>query len=129
MLSLAICALLHKYNQSDIFRTFLFSFQGTWEFVECPKEFVNGSTTIRFKEGSTKDWFGIQPVNFHYSITSVKVNGQELTGRTGFQDFWFIGQNASLPAHVEVQSWGGHTASGTINNIYAGAYVDLNGYL
>jgi len=112
-----------------------YSFQGTWEFVECPNEFVNatedGSPMIRFKEGSSKHWFGIQPINFHYSITSVKVNGQELTGRTGFQDFWFIGQNASLPAHVEVQSWGGHTASGTVKDIGdgAGAYAFLNGYL
>lgn len=48
-------------------------YEGTWDFVECPKSFVQGLTRMRFKSGSSRWWYAIQPFNFRYKIEKVEL--------------------------------------------------------
>ena len=48
-------------------------YEGSWEFVECPQNFLAGDTKLYIKGGSSMWWFAIQPVNFKHAIFNMQI--------------------------------------------------------
>jgi len=91
-------------------------YDGTWEFVECPSSFVKGNTKLRFKEGSTKYWFALQPYNHRLKITAVKVNGKNLA-LGAIDGFWWQGKGGlTFPATITIKNSKGQSSSVTIKS-------------
>ena len=73
-------------------------FDASWEFVECPPAFrPNSKTQLRWKEGSSQWWLGLQPTNMRHGITSITATRSDGTdfslpvggNAVGFS-FWLV---------------------------------------
>ena len=42
---------------------------GGYTWVDCPAEFKSGPVRVRFKEGTTKLWYQLQPENHRKLVT------------------------------------------------------------
>ena len=94
-------------------------YDGTWEFVECPETYVTGPLKLRFKEGSSKWWYALQPVNHRTKITNMEISfggeSKELVFGN-FEGFWWNGtEEISFPATITITNSEGNTASVTMN--------------
>ena len=98
-------------------------YAGTWEFIECPANFVKGPMKLRMKGGTTKWWYAFQPENHKNKVTGMDItfNGvtQEMLFGGGTDGFWWKGVDGSViefPATVEIKNEAGVCATLTLNN-------------
>ena len=90
-------------------------YEGTWEFVECPSNFVTGNAGVRVKPGSSKWWHALQPVNFRHKITKMELNGEEVPFGV-IDGFWWVKESeTSFPATLVITNSAGDSASITLN--------------
>ena len=79
---------------SDIMGNTVGRYYGEWEFVSC--EGVEGvwddSTSIWVKEGASAYWSVIQIRNPKDAVTSISIDGSELSLFTGAENFWEVPQ-------------------------------------
>ncbi|MCQ2122601.1 MAG: RlpA-like double-psi beta-barrel domain-containing protein [Fibrobacter sp.] len=96
---------------SDIMGNTVGRYYGEWEFVSC--EGVEGvwddSTSIWVKEGASAYWSVIQIRNPKDAVTSISIDGSELSLFTGAENFWEVPQeilqsNSDVKIQVEYRS-------------------------
>jgi len=120
-------------------------FDASWEFVECPSAFrPKPKTQLRWKEGSSQWWLGLQPTNMRFGINSIiatRSDGTEFSlpvggNAVGFS-FWFLAANQffatdKYPITITVTNREGITASARVfstSEIVANTYLDLDALL
>ena len=52
------------------------SASGSWEFVDCPRDFASGPITAMIKMGANEFWWPFQPDNVGSEVTSVEITIQ-----------------------------------------------------
>ncbi|CAG5105612.1 Oidioi.mRNA.OKI2018_I69.chr1.g2287.t1.cds [Oikopleura dioica] len=101
-------------------------YDGSWEFVECPSEFLSSPVSqLYIKEGSSQWWNAFQPTNTRFGVNFMSINGRELSLSNGVGDnFYFDGaRNTEGDEATLVIS----TASDIDNNV--GSFLDFDALL
>ena len=110
-------------SKTDDFNFFLSKYDGSWEFVECPSEFLLDGVSVSqlyMKAGSSQWWSAVQPTNTRFGISFMSVNGVEVPIHTGVGDnFYFdIGMrtNAEFPLTILARNTEGDEATLVISS-------------
>ncbi|CBY18773.1 unnamed protein product [Oikopleura dioica] len=114
-------------------------YDGSWEFVECPSEFLSDSVAVSqlyLKTGSGQYWSAAQPTNTRFGINFMSVNGIEIPLHNSVGDnFYFnIGPrtDAEFPLTLLARNTEGEVATLVISSpgdIVAESYLNFDSLL
>ncbi|KAF0686376.1 Aste57867_21820 [Aphanomyces stellatus] len=85
----------------------------SWSFVDCP---VNGGIQVCAKDGSSKFWLYVQPMNTVSGVRSMKINGGSADPFPS--NYYFMATSLGVElgqTHVEMTSWAGETIKTTVS--------------
>lgn len=114
-------------------------YDGSWEFVECPSEFLSDSVAVSqlyLKTGSGQYWSAAQPTNTRFGVNFMSVNGIEIPLHNSVGDnFYFnIGPrtDAEFPLTLLARNTEGEVATLVISSpgdIVAESYLNFDSLL
>ncbi|KAF0686375.1 Aste57867_21819 [Aphanomyces stellatus] len=95
----------------------------SWSFVDCP---VDGGIQVCAKDGSSKYWLFVQPMNTVSGVRSMKINGG--TADPFPSNYYFMSTKLGVvelgDTDVEMTSWAGETIKTTVA-LQAGACTQI----
>ena len=111
-------------------------YDGSWEFVECPSEFLHSSVSqLYIKAGSSIWWNAFQPTNTRFGIDFVSINGMELSLSNGVGDNYYFDGGAlsgEFPLTILARNTEGDEATlviETADKIVGDSYLDFDALL
>ncbi|KAG9416820.1 hypothetical protein AC1031_001210 [Aphanomyces cochlioides] len=94
-----------------------------WQFVDCD---VSGGIQVCAKEGSSKFWLYVQPMNTVTGVKSMSINGGDAP--PFLPAFYFMSQTLGVElssTQIEMTSWSGEVISTTVS-LQAGACTQIS---
>jgi len=127
------------FSNINDFNLFLSKYDGSWEFVECPSEFLSDaiiSSQLYLKTGSSQYWSAVQPTNTRFGVNFISVNGVEIPRHDGVGDNFYFNMgprtNGEFPLRILARNTEGEEATLNIfspGDIVGESYLYFNSLL